>query len=208
MSRNVCSNRTNGSPSPPRRHRGVGLIPTSPARQTSPSGGRHLPGHRAGGRHLAIPCTSRRTGNSRARRRRWIAPTRSPANLVRSLSEGQVRAVHESPMVAYWLPWQRWRWPEHRRQLYPSRDASGACGLVGEDQGAMSGPPPDLAEDITDRARLLASPFALGRVGVTSHWGETALTLTDLRRRRIWFPPLSVGWPLVFPNVSCTSSTC
>ena len=123
-------------------------------------------------------------------------------NLVRSLiREGKVRAVHDISDGGLLVAVAEMALAGNiGLQLYPYEGRLPAhAAWFGEDQGRyVLEATPELAEDITERARLLALPVrVVGRVGGDSLnlKGEAALTLTDLRAaHESWLPAyMAVG---------------
>jgi phosphoribosylformylglycinamidine synthase subunit PurL len=117
-------------------------------------------------------------------------------NLVRSLiREGKVRAVHDISDGGLLVAVAEMALAGNiGLQLYPYEGRLPAhAAWFGEDQGRyVLEATPELAEDITERARLLALAVrVVGRVGGDSLnlKGEAALTLTDLRAaHESWLP--------------------
>ena len=117
-------------------------------------------------------------------------------NLVRSLiREGKVRAVHDISDGGLLVAVAEMALAGNIGvQLYPYEGRLPAhAAWFGEDQGRyVLEATPELAEDITERARLLALPVrVVGRVGGDSLnlKGEAALRLADLRAaHESWLP--------------------
>ena len=117
-------------------------------------------------------------------------------NLVRSLiREGKLRAVHDVADGGLLVALAEMALAGSLGvQLYPYEGRLPAhAAWFGEDQGRyVLEATPELAEDITERARFLALPARIiGRVGGESLAlkGETALTLRDLRAaHESWLP--------------------
>ena len=123
-------------------------------------------------------------------------------NLVRSLiREGKVRAVHDISDGGLLVAVAEMALAGNiGLQLYPYEGRLPAhAAWFGEDQGRyVLEATPELAEDITERARLLALPVrVVGRVGGDSLnlKGEAALRLADLRAaHESWLPAyMTVG---------------
>ncbi len=117
-------------------------------------------------------------------------------NLVRSLiRESKVRAVHDTSDGGLLVTIAEMALAGAiGAQLYPYEGKLPAhAAWFGEDQGRyVVEASPELAEEIIERARLLALPArVVGRVGgdILSLKNETALALTDLRTaHESWFP--------------------